>query len=295
VSAEESAQGGQQAGGRGAVVVTGASSGIGRACALHLDSLGFRVFAGVRKEADAEGLRAEGSERLEPLSVDVADQGSIDAAAERVSGEVGESGLAGLVNNAGISVVGPMEFLPIDELRRQLEVNLIGQVAVTQSLMPELRRAAGRIVFISSIGGRLASPFMTPYHASKWAIEATADALRLELRPWDIEVVLVEPGSIDTRIWEKGQAQADEIESGMGERGRELYGRQIAAAREAARRTAADGIPPERVAEVVGRALTADRPRTRYLVGTDAKIAARLRKLLPDRVFDRLLARQLGL
>jgi NAD(P)-dependent dehydrogenase (short-subunit alcohol dehydrogenase family) len=277
------------------VVVTGASSGIGRACALHLDSLGFRVFAGVRKEADAEALRAEGSERLEPLSVDVADQGSIDAAAERVSGELGESGLAGLVNNAGISVVGPLEFIPIDELRRQLEVNLIGQVAVTQALMPELRKAPGRIVFISSIGGRLASPFMTPYNASKWAIEATADALRLELRPWDIEVVLVEPGSIDTRIWEKGQAQADEIEGGMGERGRELYGRQIAAAREAARQTAAAGIPPERVAEVVGQALTADRPRTRYLVGRDAKIAARVRKVLPDRVFDRLLARQLGL
>jgi NAD(P)-dependent dehydrogenase (short-subunit alcohol dehydrogenase family) len=285
----------QGAGERGAVVVTGASSGIGRACALHLDSLGFRVFAGVRKDSDSEALRAQGSGKLDPLSIDVADDGSIAAAAKRVSDDVGEPGLTGLVNNAGISIVGPMEFLPIEELRRQLDVNLIGQVAVTQALLPDLRKAAGRIVFISSIGGRLSSPFMTPYHASKWAIEATADALRLELRPWDIEVVLVEPGSIDTRIWEKGQAQADEIESAMGERGRELYGRQIAAAREAARRTAADGIPPERVAEVVGRALTADRPRTRYLVGRDAKIAARVRKLLPDRVFDRLLARQLGL
>jgi NAD(P)-dependent dehydrogenase (short-subunit alcohol dehydrogenase family) len=225
----------------------------------------------------------------------VADEESIAAATARVAERVGDRGLAALVNNAGISVVGPMEFLPIDELRRQLEVNLVGQVAVTQALIPELRKTAGRIVFISSIGGRLSTPFMTPYHASKWAIEATADALRLELRPWDIEVVLVEPGSIDTRIWAKGQAKADEIESGMGERGRELYGRQIAAARDAARRTAADGIPPERVAEVVGRALIADRPRTRYLVGTDAKIAARLRKVLPDRVFDRLLARQLGL
>ena len=277
------------------MVVTGASSGIGRACALHLDSLGFGVFAGVRKDSDANSLRSEGSERLEPLSIDVADQGSIEAAATRVSDEVGERGVAGLVNNAGISVVGPMEFLPLEELRRQLDVNLIGQVAVTQAVIPELRKAAGRIVFMSSIGGRLSSPFMTPYHASKWGIEAIADALRLELRPWGIEVVLVEPGSIDTRIWAKGQAQANEIESGMGERGRALYGRQIAAAREAARRTAADGIPPERVAEVVGGALTADRPHTRYLVGRDAKIAARLRKLLPDRAFDRLLARQLGL
>jgi NAD(P)-dependent dehydrogenase (short-subunit alcohol dehydrogenase family) len=277
------------------VVVTGASSGIGRASALHLDALGFKVFAGVRKNADAEALRAEGSERLEPVSLDVADEDSIAAAKTRVSDEVGERGLAGLVNNAGISVVGPLEFIPAEELRRQLEVNLVGQVAVTQAFIPELRKATGRIVFISSIGGRLSSPFMTPYHASKWAIEATADALRLELRPWNIEVVLVEPGSIDTRIWEKGQAQADEIETGMGEQGRALYGRQIAAAREAARQTAAAGIPPERVAEVVGRALTADRPRTRYLVGRDAKIAARVRKVLPDRVFDRLLARQLGL
>jgi NAD(P)-dependent dehydrogenase (short-subunit alcohol dehydrogenase family) len=277
------------------VVVTGASSGIGRASALHLDELGFTVFAGVRKDADAESLRSQGSERLEPLSIDVADEGSVTDAAARVSEAVGERGLAALVNNAGISVVGPLEFLPLEELRRQLEVNLVGQVAVTQALLPELRKANGRIVFISSIGGRLSSPFMTPYHASKWAIEATADALRLELKPWEIDVALVEPGSIDTRIWDKGQAQADEIESGMGERGRELYGRQIAAAREAARRTAADGIPPERVAEVVGRALTADRPRTRYLVGRDAKVAARVRRLLPDRVFDRLLARQLGL
>jgi NAD(P)-dependent dehydrogenase (short-subunit alcohol dehydrogenase family) len=280
---------------RGAVVITGASSGIGHACALHLDSLGFGVFAGVRKDSDAESLRAEASERLEPLSIDVADEGSIAAAARRVADGVGGKGLAGLVNNAGISVVGPTEFIPVEELRRQLEVNLVGQIAVTQALIPELRKASGRIVFISSIGGRLSSPFMTPYHASKWGIEATADALRLELRPWGIEVVVVEPGSVDTRIWEKGQAQADEIESTIGERGRELYGRQIAAAREAARKTAANGIPPQGVAEVVGRALTARRPRTRYLVGTDAKIAARARKLLPDRVFDRVLARQLGL
>jgi NAD(P)-dependent dehydrogenase (short-subunit alcohol dehydrogenase family) len=257
--------------------------------------LGFWVYAGVRKDADADSLREAGSEHLEPVHLDVTDEDSIAASARKVTEEVGDRGLAGLVNNAGISVVGPLEFLPIEELRRQLEVNLIGQMAVTQALIPALRKAAGRIVFISSIGGRLSTPFMTPYHASKWAIEATADALRLELKPWGIEVVLVEPGSIDTRIWEKGQAQADEIESGMGDRGRELYGRQIAAAREAARQTAAEGIAPERVAEVVGRALTADRPRTRYLVGRDAKIAARVRKLLPDRVFDRLVARQLGL
>jgi NAD(P)-dependent dehydrogenase (short-subunit alcohol dehydrogenase family) len=281
--------------GRGAVVVTGASSGIGRACALHLDSQGFEVFAGVRKDADAESLRAEGSERLEPLRIDVADEASIAAGRGRVSEQVGERGLAGLVNNAGIGVGGPLELLPLDELRRQLEVNLIGQVAVTQALIPELRKARGRIVFMSSVGGRISTPFMTPYSASKWAIEALGDALRLELRPWGIEVVLVEPGSIATRIWDKAEEYGKELEGKLGDRGRELYGQQIEAFRDATRKTAAEGIPPERVAEVVAEALTSPRPRTRYLVGRDAKINARLRRLVPDRVFDRLIAREIGL
>jgi NAD(P)-dependent dehydrogenase (short-subunit alcohol dehydrogenase family) len=281
--------------GRGAVVVTGASSGIGRACALHLDSQGFEVFAGVRKDADAESLRAEGSERLEPLRIDVADEASIAAGRGRVSEQVGERGLAGLVNNAGIGVGGPLELLPLDELRRQLEVNLIGQVAVTQALIPELRKARGRIVFMSSVGGRISTPFMTPYSASKWAIEALGDALRLELRPWEIEVVLVEPGSIATRIWDKAEEYGKELEGKLGDRGRELYGQQIEAFRDATRKTAAEGIPPERVAEVVAEALTSPRPRTRYLVGRDAKINARLRRLVPDRVFDRLIAREIGL
>jgi NAD(P)-dependent dehydrogenase (short-subunit alcohol dehydrogenase family) len=282
-------------GGRGAAVVTGASTGIGRATALHLDRLGFTVFAGVRKAADAESLRAAGSQRLEPLTIDVADEASIGAAAQEVAERVGESGLAALINNAGIGVGGPVELLSLEDVRRQLEVNLVGQVGVTQALIPLLRRATGRIVFMSSVGGRLAIPYMSPYHMSKWGLEALADALRIELRPWGIEVVVIEPGSIATPLWDKAQDTADHLISGMDAEGRELYGENVAALQASAQEEAARGIPPERVAEVVATALGARRPRTRYLVGRDAKINARVRRLVPDRVFDRLLSRQMGL
>jgi NAD(P)-dependent dehydrogenase (short-subunit alcohol dehydrogenase family) len=281
--------------GRGAVVVTGASTGIGRATALELDRLGHRVFAGVRKDSDAESIRGEGSDRLEPLTIDVADEASVDAAAKSVVDEIGDAGLAGLVNNAGIVVAGPLEGLPLDDLRRQLEVNVVAQVGVTQAFLPALRSARGRIVLMSSVGGRLSIPFMAPYHASKWGLEAIGDALRLELRPWGIDVVIVEPGAIATPFWQKGQDTANEVEEKMDSEIRDLYDDQIDAVREAARKNEAAGIPPERVAEVVAEALTADRPKTRYLVGRDAKLNARVRKLAPDRLFDRLISRELGL
>ena len=171
--------------GRGAVVITGASTGIGRACALDLDGRGFRVFAGVRKDEDGERLRSE-RPSIEPLRIDVTDAGEIAAARDRVSEEVGTAGLAGLVNNAGIAVPGPLEHLPIDEFRRQMEVNLVGQVAVTQAFLPLLRTARGRVVNIGSIGGRVALPMLGPYAASKHAMEGISDSLRRELRPWGI-------------------------------------------------------------------------------------------------------------
>jgi NAD(P)-dependent dehydrogenase (short-subunit alcohol dehydrogenase family) len=286
---------GEASPGQGAVVVTGASTGIGRATTLELDRRGFSVFAGIRKDADAESISGDGSDRLEPLTIDVADEASVKAAAEWVSERIGDAGLAGLVNNAGIAVAGPLEALPLDELRRQLEVNVVGQVAVTQAFLPAIRSARGRVIFMSSVGGRLSIPFMAPYHASKWAIEAIGDALRVELQPSGIEVVLIEPGSIATPIWEKGDQAGREIEREMEARHRELYSERVDAIRDAARKTGAEGIPPERVAEVVAEALTADRPKTRYLVGRDAKLNARVRKLVPDRVFDRLISRELGL
>jgi NAD(P)-dependent dehydrogenase (short-subunit alcohol dehydrogenase family) len=281
--------------GRGAVVVTGASTGIGRATAIELDRIGYRVFAGVRKDSDAESIRGEGSDRLEPLEIDVADEASVAAAAKSVEEKIGDPGLAGLVNNAGIVVAGPLEGLPLDGLRQQLEVNVVGQVAVTQAFIPALRRARGRIVLMSSVGGRISIPFMSPYHVSKWGLEAIGDALRLELKPWGMDVVIVEPGAIATPFWQKGQDTADEVEGNMDPEVRRLYGEQLEAVRGAARKSEAEGIPPERVAEVVAKALTSARPKTRYLVGRDAKLNARIRKIVPDRLFDRLISRELGL
>jgi NAD(P)-dependent dehydrogenase (short-subunit alcohol dehydrogenase family) len=277
----------------GAVVVTGASTGIGRATALLLDSKGYRVFAGVRKEADARELAKNGSDRLTPITVDVTEADQIASAREQVAEAVGDQGLAGLVNNAGVGGGGSIEFMPLDELRSTLEINLIGQVAVTQAFLPLIRREKGTIVFIASIGGRVASPFMSPYNTSKFAIEALGESLRHELRPWEIDVVVVEPGSIDTQIWTKGGEKAREQVDSMTEDERRLYGRQVERFREVIKETASRGISPDKVAEVVHKAIASDNPRHRYLVGTDAKIGARLKGTLPDRTFSKLAGRQM--
>jgi len=277
------------------VLVTGASTGIGEACALRLDKDGWRVFAGVRKDADAQRLKAEASERLTPLILDVADQAQIDAAARTIGEAAGERGLQGLVNNAGISVNGPLEFLTSEDLRKQLEVNVVGQVAVTRTLLPLIRKGAGRIVNIGSIGGRMATPFLGPYNASKFAMEALTDSLRQELRPWDIRVAIVEPGSIDTKIWEKGLRDAEELEQHLPEEGLRLYGKAFEKMRAAARKFAAAGIPPDAVAKFVEHALTSSRPKTRYVVGRDAQVQRVIAKFVPDRMRDRLVAMQLGL
>lgn len=273
----------------GTVVVTGASSGIGEATARVLAEKGFRVLAGVRGDADAERVAAL-HERVEPARLDVTDQATVDALAERV----GDQPLAGLVNNAGISVTGPLEFVPLDEWRRQLEVNVIGQVAVTQALLPALRRARGRIVNIGSVGGRVAIPLLSPYAASKFAMEGITDSLRRELRPLGVHVAIVEPGAIATRIWEKGTKAADETLANAPPEAEEVYGPTIAAIRAGATQAAQSAIPPEEVAKAVEHALTADRPRTRYPVGRDAKQRIRAAGLLPDRAIDALVARQLG-
>jgi NAD(P)-dependent dehydrogenase (short-subunit alcohol dehydrogenase family) len=277
----------------GAVVVTGASTGIGHATALFLDVRGYRVFAGVRKEADADELRKRGSDRLTPVMLDVTKDDQIESVREEVAVSVGTGGLAGLVNNAGVGGGGPIEYMPLDELRSTLEVNLIGQVAVTQAFIPLIRRAKGTIVFIASIGGRVASPFMSPYNTSKFAIEAVGESLRHELRPWEIDVVVVEPGSIDTEIWSKGSEQVRERIEELPEDARRLYGRQINRFGEVLDETASRGIPPEKVAEVIHKAVASDNPKHRYLVGTDAKIGARLKGTLPDRTFSKLAARQM--
>ena len=280
---------------KGAVVVTGASTGIGRACALRLDRLGFQVFAGVRKDADGKTLKKKARGNLTPVRMDVTDDAAITAAAETVGSAVGAEGLLGLVNNAGIAMPGPIEFLPLDDLRSQLEVNVIGQVAVTQAFLPQLRKGTGRIVNIGSIGGRMATPFQGAYNASKFAMEALTDSLRMELKPWGIHVSIVEPGNIDTPIWQKGLGKADILLEKMPAHGRELYDPAVDAARQAAEKSAQAGIPPSAVAKAVVHALTAEKPKTRYVVGTDARIQAVVARLVPDGMKDWLVAREMGL
>jgi NAD(P)-dependent dehydrogenase (short-subunit alcohol dehydrogenase family) len=273
----------------GAVLVTGASTGIGEATVLHLRELGFDPIAAVRKDEDAERLEGRG---LRTTRIDVTDADQIAAARDAL----GEEPLAGLVNNAGIAVASPLEFLPVDRLRQQLEINLIGQVAVTQAFLPALRRGRGRIVNVSSIGGRVAPPLVSAYAASKFGLEGVSDSLRRELRGQGVEVILIEPGGVKTPIWTKATRLADEmIGDDMPPEAERLYGRMIEAVRARTKRIdEKSGIEPREVAEVIGTALTADRPRTRYLVGRDAKTRALMARVLPDRMMDRLIARALG-
>jgi NAD(P)-dependent dehydrogenase (short-subunit alcohol dehydrogenase family) len=272
----------------GAVLVSGASKGIGRASALHLASLGWTVFAGVRQPADGAALRADGGERIVPVRLDLTDGETIERAVAEVAAAAPQ-GLSGLVNNAALAVAGPLEYLPADRLRHQFEVNVIGQLSLTRAALPLVRQAGGRIVNIGSIGGRLAGPFLGPYSASKFALRALTDALRLELRPWDIKVVLIEPGAVATPIWTTGIAAAETLRPLLGDEGWRRYGFALDRLRERAGARSSDGLPPGRVAEVVAKALTTADPRPRYLVGRDARLMA-LAARLPDRLRDRVIA-----
>ncbi|MEO7198177.1 MAG: SDR family oxidoreductase [Solirubrobacterales bacterium] len=275
-------------------LISGCSTGIGRATALRLDAAGWRVFAGVRKQEDADAIAAAGSERLAPVILDVADSASIDLLRDRLETQAPD-GLHGLVNNAGVAYSGPLEFVPLDDFRRQLEVNLIGHLAMTQAMVPALRKTRGRIVNVTSIGGLVATPFFGPYCASKFALEALSDCLRVELRPWGIRTVTVEPGSIATEIWESGASVFAQMRERMAPEAVGLYSKALEATARASAETGARGIPPERAAEVIERALSVRRPRARYLVGRDAVGMVAGKRLLPATVYDRLTARALKL
>ncbi len=274
----------------GAVFISGSSSGIGEACAVGLDKHGYDVFAGVRKAEDGESLRRKTSQRLQPVLVDIADENQIKAAGETVRRALGARPLVGLINNAGIFVGGPLEFVPIDRLRHQMEINLIGHIAMSQTFLPLLRKSQGRIINIGSIAGIFASPMMGPYCASKFAMEAVSDVLRRELRPWNIRVILLEPGIIDTKIWPKAKSQAEEAIAGAPEELTKLYGPLI----DAVQNHAADATKAAQSAEVVFRAvlqaLTVRRPKTRYRMGPKAR-AQKVISWLPDRIQDRMLVR----
>jgi NAD(P)-dependent dehydrogenase (short-subunit alcohol dehydrogenase family) len=271
--------------GRGTVLITGASTGIGEATAHHLKELGFDAVGAVRKDEDAERLDAAG---LRTVRLDVTDSGSIAAA----RAELGDGPLKGLVNNAGIAVAAPIEFLPLDQLRHQLETNLVGQVAVTQQFLPALRAGRGRIVNVSSIGGRVALPLVGAYNMAKFGLEGMSDSLRRELRPHGVDVIVIEPGGVKTPIWQKGNELADDLQADMPPEAQRLYGRMIEALRKQTVKIQNErGIEAREVAEAIGTALTARRPRARYLVGRDAKLRAPAAAVLPDRVMDRLVAR----
>jgi NAD(P)-dependent dehydrogenase (short-subunit alcohol dehydrogenase family) len=268
--------------GSGLVIVTGASAGIGAATALHLRELGFSVLAGVRREQDAKRLREGG---LTPIRLDVNDPDQIAAA----RAEVGDRPLAGLVNNAGVIYLGPLEFVRIEDLRLQLEVNVIGQVAVTQAFIDGLRAGHGRIVNLGSSAGRLATAMNGPYAASKFALNAITDALRQELLLQGVGVILVEPGAVNTRLVNSTTQRVNQLQRDGPPELMQRYGAMLATALDSMIRINQwTGLDASTVATVIGKALTARRPRTRYLVGQDAYLQAATAKLLPDRLVDRL-------
>ncbi|MFP3943241.1 MAG: SDR family oxidoreductase [Alphaproteobacteria bacterium] len=276
-------------------VVTGVSSGIGRAVARELVKRKFRVFGSVRKEADGQALRAELGEAFTPLIFDITDAGAVTEARDRVADVLGDDTLTGLVNNAGIAVPGPLLHLPPDEFRHQLEVNTVSILSVTQVFAPLLgaRRPMparpGRIVNISSVGGRMVSPFLGAYAASKHALEAISDAFRRELMIYGIDVVVVEPGAVATAIWDKAEEEdrsiyADTIYGPVLEKFSDWF---IARGRA--------GFPPEKIARTVHRALTVSKPRARYLLVPQRLTNWTLPRLMGDRLLDRAMAARLGL
>jgi NAD(P)-dependent dehydrogenase (short-subunit alcohol dehydrogenase family) len=270
---------------RGAVVVTGASSGIGQAAAELLAREGFIAFAGVRNDADAARVGALHA-NVRAVRLDVTDRASIGAAVETVVA----SGLPlrGVVNNAGVAIAGPLEFLPVDELRRQFEINVFGAIAVSQAFLPQLRVSRGRLIFVGSISGRLAIPFIAPYSASKFALRALTDALRVELRPAGIAVVLLEPSSVKTPIWQKGRDSREARIALLPAKAMEYYAPQVEAVFATTEHEERIAIPVERVSAAILHALTARTPHRRYLLGPGAR-AGSILALMPAALRDRAM------
>ena len=269
-------------GSKGVIFITGTSTGIGRAAAERLAKAGYDVIPGIRRpDTLPEPIK-------EPVTIDLADPASIQQATaevlERANGQ-----LVGLVNNAGYSVSGPCEALDVEDWRAQFEVNLFGHIAITRALLPALLANKGRVVNVGSVGGRMASPFIAPYNASKFAVRAWTDAMRMELAPHGVRAILIEPGSVDTAIWGKGRTQADEALSKLTPEQERRYEQQIRGVFGVVDYVSTHGIAPDQCAEVIERALTSARPKGRYLVGTDARMQAKL-AMLPVSVTDRIMA-----
>jgi len=271
------------------VLVTGAGRGIGKSIVEHLASRGWDVVAGVRSERDAGVVTALSPQRISSVILDVTDAGHI----AKLEASLPER-LDAVVNNAGIVVSGPMETVSPDDWREQLEINVIGQLAVTQAVLPRLRKSQGRVVFISSVNGQLSMPLIGAYCASKFALEAAADALRMELRPWHIGVAIVEPAQTDTDMWHTADAMVDQVEAKLTAEQRDLYARQIAGFKKRIPLSQKMAVPAEKVSAVVEEALTARRPRARYVVGIGPKLQVALMKNLPTRMRDLALRKTSG-
>jgi NAD(P)-dependent dehydrogenase (short-subunit alcohol dehydrogenase family) len=265
------------------VVITGAGSGIGAATTVRLDEDGWRVFACVHDGHGGEVLDRQTSERVTVLPLDVTQASSIKTAAAEVDLALGGAGLHALIDNAALAIAGPLETLPIDSLRHQLEVNVIGQVATTQQFLPMLRRTTGsRVIFVGSIGGRIATGFAGAYHASKYAMEAIADAWRQELLPDGIAVAIVEPGPLATPIWSKAAKTLDALPASS------VYDERLDTLRAVIRRRGKESPSPQEAVELIMHAVSADRPHTRYANGLTATVLPKVRRIIPDRLFDRL-------
>ncbi|WP_395736173.1 SDR family oxidoreductase [Prosthecobacter sp.] len=277
------------------VLITGASTGIGAACARMLAERGWRVFAGVRREKDGQALVASAKGLIVPVILDVTNREQLQKVVQEVSAATGADGLQGVVNNAGIALAGPLEFMPLEAFEKQFQINVLGLIAVTQAFMPLIRASRGRIILTGSNSGFMCEPFLAGYGATKHALEAIADSLRIELRPWGIEVALIQPGAIKTPIWSKSREAAEQLFVGMPPQCEELYAEPIAALRKMVEKIPSMAIPPERVAKAVTHALESRRPRTRYPVGLDSMLGSVLVRLVPDRLRDWLIRKFMGL
>ena len=272
------------------VLVTGAARGIGQATVLRLAAAGWDVIAGVRRLDSGESLVQSHPDRIKLVLLDVTDEAQVAT----LDGAL-PSTLDAVVNNAGIVVSGPVEGVPLPDLRRQLEVNVVGQAAVTQAVLPRLRASRGRLVFVSSLSGRVSTPLLGPYSASKFALEAMADALRMELSPWGVHVVLIEPTQTDTDLWRRAEGDLEESVAVLAPAHRELYAKHIAGYRKTIPRSQRMAVPADRVAAEIEKALTARRPRTRYVVGKGARAQAIMAHLTPTSLLDRSLAMGTGM
>ncbi len=281
----------------GNVLITGCSTGIGRATALYLDQLGFRVFASVRRKFDAEGLRAEASERLMPVLMDVTDAESICRARDEVCRLTGEAGLLGLVNNAGVGFLSPLESVPLESIRRLFEVNFFGVVAVTQAFLPLVRQARGRIINISSEASLVVIPFHGPYSSAKLALNGFSHALRKELKPLGVQVSVIIVGSIDTPIWKTAWVLTEQLEARRSLEIEGLYGKAYRVVNDYMIETGRRGVAPQTAARTILKALTAKRAKHTYLVAVDplARLFSIVKTIIPEGLQDSLILRGIGL